>query len=288
MEDSSAPEPRPKREPAIHTMRSDVSEFLKTSKASQLSILIEEVKKERPPTEPARNRTRQLKIALLIFLVAAALAGGLSLYFFWIGSNAPPPPIRESTPRGFIVFDVTQEITLAPTPGEFRKVLLEARHSPEPVGSFRRLVIRSQNPAGASVVIGMAESLRRLEVRAPAGFLGSVTSAPQFFTYQGALGPRFGILAEVASQARAWEALLGWEPSLQNDLEPFFLGEEVALSFQPFEDKTYRNIDFRYLALDPAQSRGIGYLYFPARHLIIIATSDETIRKIIDRLFESR
>lgn len=51
---------------------------------------------------------------------------------------------------------------------------------------------------------------------------------------------------------------------------------------------SYRNIDYRYLAIDPEFDFGFGYLVFPARRAIVMATSEEAIRAIITRLFESR
>ena len=54
----------------------------------------------------------------------------------------------------------------------------------------------------------------------------------------------------------------------------------------PFEDRIYRNISYRFAA---AGINGDQFLYgaFPAKNYIVITSSEETFRLIIDRLYEA-
>jgi hypothetical protein len=79
----------------------------------------------------------------------------------------------------------------------------------------------------------------------------------------------------------------GLEPSLARDLQPLFLGLLPPPTLAPFENRSYHNIDFRYLAMDAEGRRGIGYVYLSAKRLLIITTSAEAMTRAIERLFEA-
>ncbi len=55
-----------------------------------------------------------------------------------------------------------------------------------------------------------------------------------------------------------------------------------------FSGAVYRNIPYRFRKLEPDQDRGLGYFAFPAENLIVIAASEETIKRTIDRMFQGR
>jgi hypothetical protein len=64
-----------------------------------------------------------------------------------------------------------------------------------------------------------------------------------------------------------------------------FFDERTDTIVAPFEDRTYRNIDWRYLKLSQAKDLGIGYGVFPASNVLIFTTGKEGAETTINRLF---
>ena len=79
-----------------------------------------------------------------------------------------------------------------------------------------------------------------------------------------------------------------WEPLLPIAFRPFFFDEKPEGLIAPFQDRSYRNIDWRYIKLSEEEDLGIGYAIFPAKNLLVVATSKETMEIVINRLFEGK
>lgn len=282
------PPTTPKREPAIRTMQSDIAEALQTSKPSLISLLARQAELT---TAPAQWRPRRVRTSLvaIVALVLLCLAVGAVIYYANPPTVTAPPPTPPPIPQRVMFFENEQEITVGETPGDLTRELEEAGRAAQAPGSLRRLIILTRGAEGTSPrAIELADFLELIGAAAPTGFAENAAAPPQFFIYRQSSGPSFGLIFEAKNPNRTLEQLFFWEPSLQRDLELFFLGSPPPTSLQPYRDLTYRNLDFRYLTLDPARDRGIGYLYFPAKHLIIIATSEEALHLAVDRLFENR
>lgn len=278
----------PRRPPAIRTMRSDVSEFLKSGRPSLVSLLTRELASE-AGRFPGRRRPRAaLRLLAAAVALAAVLAAGL---FALLGRSRAPPPTsapEAALPPPAIFYEATSEVTIG-NGAELPRRLSEAGQSAQPVGSFRRLSIRLGS-AAARRPPALAEFLLFIGARslAESDLGGAAEGPPQFFVYRGQSGPRFGLIVGVRSPARPLAALFSAEPSLVTELTPLFLAGPPPATLGGYEDRTYRNLDYRYLPLDPAQDLGLGYLYFPANRRIIIATSEETVRLTVNRLLEDR
>lgn len=276
-------EPEGKRSPAIRTMRSDVSEFLKTAKPSLISLLTRQAEVDSPPPASRREQLSLKFIALSIGALILIVGGAIVFLEFRATPPAPATP-AVSTPAPDIFYEETNEVTIAPARQEFLDALKNAGRAAHPIGSFTRLVIRTKSQ-DAPLLLDLQKFLNFLGANAPSDFIEGADGLPQFFIYQENSGPHLGIIVEAKNPARAVQGLLAWEPSIQHDLESLFLGSPPPASIRPFRDLTYRNIDFRYLDLEPGPDNGIGYLYFPAKRRIIMATSEETLHLVIQRLF---
>lgn len=276
-------EPEGKQRPAIRTMRSDVSEFLKTSKPSLVSLLTRQAEANQPQSarhsEILTLKSITLGVGALLLIVGGAIA-------FLEFRPAPPAPAAPEAPAPppDIFYEETDEIIITPARQDFLDALKKAGRAARPAGSFTRLVIRAKT-RDASSLLGLQEFLNLLGVNAPSDFVDGAGGLPQFFIHQGNSGPGLGVIVEAKNPARAVQGLLSWEPSMERDLEILFLGSSPPANLKPFQDLTYRNIDFRYHKPETGQDSGIGYLYFPAKRRIIIATSEESLRLVIQRLF---
>lgn len=269
-------------------MRSDVSEFLKTAKPSLVSLLARQAQWE-GHRDIGKSRSISTPAVIATALIIGVVILGGFIAYRKIGPGPFGPVLEEAAaPPAFIFFEGTTELTLGKTRQELLGALREAGLSQQPVGSFRRLIIRVGNNAGAASVIEIGEFLELTGMRLPAAFSASVVSPPQFFIYRQSSGPAFGMMVETRSPGRALQGLISSEPSLQRDLEVMFLGSPPPSVLEPFRDVTYKNIDFRYLGMGETNGRGLGYLHFPAKRLIVIATSQEALQRTIERLFADR
>lgn len=290
---------RAEKEPAIRTMKSDVAEFLKKTKPSLVSLLTKQAQADEARL-PGRGGYageesgghRLMKLVFVLVGLVLAAGGVFAVYTYFQKAKLPPPPSKPASggaPPALIFFEDVAEKTAAGERRELLAMLEAAGEDSQPVGTFRRLVIRTRNGSGENAVIGLGEFLRMAASgNPPRNFMETARGVPQFFIYRQSSGPHFGIMFETADPAKTLQTLRFWEPAMQNDLEAFFLGRPPPASFSGFQDLIYKNLDFRYLRLKPDNDVGLGYLYFPARRLIIISTSEESLYLVINRLLESR
>ena len=86
---------------------------------------------------------------------------------------------------------------------------------------------------------------------------------------------------------RALFQMLSWEPALPFAFQSFLSTPFTSINAS-FQDRSYRNIDWRFIpASDTNPSQGVGYGLFRATHLLIIATDEDAMKIIIDRLFKT-
>ncbi len=270
-----------KREPAIRTMRSDISEFLKTTKPSLVSLLARQAQWEEYHPTPAYHPWRWI----ILGIVLSVIAGGIGFWYLRPGSTTPPPLTSSVTPPPFFFVENATDAVIA----DSRAALFAALNTSanDAVGSFRRFILRTKS-GNRTEILNIEGLLTLAGGHAPPAFTETLTSPPQLFRYRSPSGSQFGLIAESRSPPRALAALIASEPTLALDLSFLFAGTPPPTSFAPYQDIAYKNISFRFLKLDPSADRGVGYLLFPARRLMVMATSEEALRAVIDRLFEAR
>lgn len=284
-EEQSRPNGQKGRPPAIRTMRSDIAEFLRTTKPSLISIIARQAESGR--IEPAKRRGRPVAIAIGLALAGAGLigAGGLAL---WRLANPTPaaPAASTAMTRPTLTADATSQVTIAPQADELGRAIAAAGSRGEP-GSLQHLAISIRRASAQPQAPTAAELFAIIGADPPAGFAASLAGTVELYFHRRSGGAALIIIAEAQHPARALQGLIAWEPSLASDLAPLVPGGLEA-TIEPFRDFTYRNIDYRYLELDAAADRGIGYLHFPGKRRIVIATSAEALRLAIERLSRER
>ncbi|MBI2055619.1 MAG: hypothetical protein HYT42_01870 [Candidatus Sungbacteria bacterium] len=280
----------PAREPTIRTMKSDIAEFLKKTKPSLISILVKQTRADES-RQTASGPARVKKLTLILSGILAILLGASGL-FFYIRYLKPQPRELKTTaaedPAPAIFYEETDKISVTASQSRLIAGLNAANEKAQAVGTFRRLVIRISDNAGLDAPISVSDFFALAGASPPPRLYEAASGPGQFFIYREHSGPRLGIMFATANAARTIEALRMWEPSMPSDFALLYFGQPPQVSLEAFEDLVYRNIDFRYLALDAEKDSGLGYLYFPAKNLIIISTSEEALKLTINRLFESR
>lgn len=287
MADDEIEQNQSKKEPAIHTMKSDMAEYLKKAKPSLVSLLTKQSQADALKGTYPLEKKSSAKILLILFAVIVILGAAFIAYLYLWPKTSPLPPVSPP-PSSSIFFESSEEVSINDDKRSLAEVLAQAGTKQQKIGTFRRIIVRTKVGAETTSVIEAQKFFQVLGGKTPRSLAPALGGAPQFFIYQQSSGPRFGIILETTNPQAALAVFKSWEPAMQNDFDPIFLGHSPPASFDTYRDMTYKNIDIRYLKMDAASDYGLGYLYFPARNLIIISTSEEALRLTINRLFENR
>lgn len=279
-------------EPSIRTMQSDIAEYMKQEKPSVVQILTKQA--EYRPEKPLEEEKRSLPVISIIMIGATALvllsAVGLISYWYFFSSRsdqAPPPEtIAPTAPPSPIATEKTEIRVIQETASSLREALNDIADSQEKIGSFKRIVMQIKNSGGAVRFVTVPEMYRAIAVIPPQQISDSLVGLPLIAIHFSTKGPRAIFAAESQSRDRTFIGMLAWENALQRDWEVFFLGEPAPPALTSFTDRTFRNLDYRFMEIK--QGLGIGYFIFPSKNLLVIATSEETIHTAIDRLFDAR
>ncbi|MBU6415520.1 hypothetical protein KGQ34_04770 [Patescibacteria group bacterium] len=280
-----------KKTPNIRTMGSDVSAYAKAKNLSRVSIAAEELKRTSaiPETISEQNdssrRATKIIIAALGALAMIAVIAATGVYFYY--RILPKPKFEETKPAITVYFssEKLETITLAPEDILALK-LIASSQTPEPDNTIKRIAVLFANNEETQTPISAKNFFRLLRIPAPALIAGDEDIMP-FFYYQGGVA-RAGFLIPVRDENLALQTMISWEASIQKDLSPLFLQELPETASASFEDKIFKNINYRFLKLSQTKDFGIGYFLFPAKHYLVITTSEASLQSVIARLFEAK
>lgn len=266
-------------------MKSDIEEMFKSSKPSLIKIISRET--ERGPILQEKRGFKKYYYAAS-GIAALALAGAAG-YWLLTQEREMAVPIKLVTPAPFFATETSRTISIKiQDRAQFIRLLEDSMFEREREGIVKRVLIKIQDGPQErfATFSDFFSTLWRIVL--PQNLLAQIESPPMAFIYYGRDGARLGLAAKIRDPDRTLGAMLSWESSLLRDLQPLFFGERPETVISLFEDRTYRNIDWRYLKLSQAKDFGIGYMVFPARNLLLIALSKEAMEVAINRLFEAR
>jgi len=282
------------QKPSIRTMHADIEELLKTTKPT-LGQMIQESRHGAPPfAEGGRKRFPFLLIILLLIV----LGGGGAAWFFvprFIAAPAPLPaapgptqtplavpraPLFATEAAVVITLDTTEHIRALET---LETTLLTRGRE----GTVERITIRLREPTGEHFA-NLLDFLTLYRINPPVALRGHLHAPLTLFVLHTAEGNELGLAAQVIDPERVLRDFLLWEPSLGNYLTPLFLRETLTPATPLFEDRTYRNIDWRYLRLSAQKDIGVAYGIFPAGNVLLITTGKASMETAINRLFDAR
>jgi hypothetical protein len=88
-------------------------------------------------------------------------------------------------------------------------------------------------------------------------------------------------VANVGQKEKIAQQMISWEQDMEKDLDALFMGKKISFSQEtPWSDVSYLNYQVRSLFL-PDEHSSLNYVFMNDN--LIIATSLETIKTIIDR-----
>jgi len=275
-----------RRKPAIRTMKSDLEELFRTTKPSLIKIIGEELTQQPDEKKEKKPKTWQPYLPLAGGLgLAIIIIGGALWWFFTAQKPESKPSPKLIPPAPFFATETSRTISVKTgDKSEFLKLLEDSMREPEREGTIKRIIIKLRDGPQERFAT-LADFLDFYRLKPPEDLWRSVDPTLMVFIHATTGGPRFGLAVRVKELGRALSAMLLWEPTLLADLRPLLFDQEPDTVLALFEDRTYRNIDWRFLKLSQEKDLGIGYFIFPARNVLVITFSKESAEKIIDRLF---
>ena len=273
----------------IRTMRSDIDTLLKTAKSSLVQILSAEAKKEVP--RPGGIKTGEYRKFTIIGLVSLGLTAAGLISFWWFSTPVGPPvethkKLIPMAPLFAIESSRTIEIKIQDRQ-QFLKLIADSLGEIERAGTIKRIIIKaSDGPQERFVTV--SDFFNFYRIQAPKTLVEQLTEEPMFFFYYGDSGVRFGMAAKSRDADRTLRDALLWEDTLGREIYPLLFTSDPPAENAFFEDRTYRNIDWRLAKLFPEKDLGIAYTVFPARNIFVLTTGKESMEVMINRLFDAR
>jgi len=276
-------------------MRTDVDEFFKTAKPSLGSMITQSqamaaLEERRPSRMPA----------IIIFSVIGivVLAGGAFFLNQFLsasprgtsntGGPASTSAQKLALPAPFFATETSRTITanIGDRPG-FARLMADSMQEKERDGTIKRIVIKVKDGPQERFAT-MSDFFDLWRISPPQSLTDRIDGPPMTFIYYGTSGSRLGFTARTRVPDRTLADMLAWEPGLLSAFTPLFFDEKISSVIAPFEDRTYRNIDWRYLKLSQEKDLGIAHTIFPAGNFLVVTTSKEAMETAINRLFDAR
>src|SRR3989338_7810078 len=288
----TAPQAPPNaRRPAIRTMRSDAEQLFKTTKPS----LIQMIGTAQHPLPSARS-SRPAASKIPMFLISVALLGAIGggvYYFVWPllapGTTAVNPRAApRSAGPGLFATEASRTITVKKQDRvEFLRLMQAAWQEAEREGTVKRLAVILQD-GPQEYPATLADFFEMWRITPPSSLTERLDQNLMVFLYAGKTGNRLGLAVRTREPERTFADMLSWEPALLASVSQLFFDERSEAVIAPFEDRTYRNLDWRYLKLSQERDLGIGYAVFPVGNIFVFTVGKEGMETVINRLFDAR
>ena len=280
------PEP-PQKRPLLRTMKSDTEELFKTSRPGLSQMIGSADSGQRFFGNLSKKKKNSIVVAVFAFLL---LVGGG--FYVWRtlqeGGGSVVRPSKLVTPPPFFITETSRTITVkAQDRLQFFRLIQDTMREQERYGSIKRLIIKLQERETERFAT-LADLFNFYNIRPPERLLNFVDKNLMVFVYYSEGGSRFGFAVKALDPDRTLLTMLNWEPAMLADFEPFFFGEMSGDMVGLFEDRTYRNIDWRLNKFNSPSDLGIAYVVFPAKDILVVTMSKSAMESVINRLFEAR
>lgn len=290
-QNKTSQDPPDERSPAIRTMKSDVDEFFKVTKPTVAQMIS---RREQEREEPAERRPRKIILtALALTLGLGVIGGGVILIMRLLPSSPdsiePGPAAKLTPPAPFFATETSRTINVnVRDRTQFIRLLEDSWREKERQGTVKRIIIKIHDgPQERFATLG--DFLGFWHITPPGSVLQETDPPVMVFIYYGAAGSRLGFAVRSRLPDRTLAGILSWEPALPIVFTPLFFDEKISSPLSAvFEDRIYRNIDWRYLKLSQDRDLGIAHSIFPVGSILIFTTSKEAMETSINRLFDAR
>ncbi len=285
-------------EPRIRTMKSDVDELFHEKKETVISAIAKETaiglgEKSQKKEDAPKNKKVLIIIGGVLSMLFLIGGGSVYYYFFSASSQKTTAPQKKPeilVPRPFFSMEKSRNIIVrTPDIGDFTDNLVIIQNDRERSGTIKRIVLIMRDKEENERIGLLKDFLSASSIVLPQKLEETMTTDVNFFLYyQNDQSVRRGLIIPITNEAKAFRALVENETDFfsiwknlydESDAQP---GRVLA-----FEDMTYRNIDIRRIQFTQKEDIGFYYAIFKSKKYLIIATSFEEIKIVIDRLFDA-
>ncbi|MEK7636617.1 MAG: hypothetical protein AAB362_02925 [Patescibacteria group bacterium] len=295
---ANAPEDehRVRTEPRIRTMKSDVDELFHEKKETVISAIAKETLIE--PKEAQKKdgaQTKKLNLLIVAVLSALFLIGSSGAYYYFFSSSSKKIAVPQKkqgilVPRPFFSMEKSRNIIVnTPDIGNFNNTLAIIRNDHERDGTIKRIVLIMRDGEENERVGLLKDFLNASGITLPQNLEETLINDINFFLYyQNDTSVHPGLIIPIVNELKAFRALVDHEAEFFTIWKNLYNEPSAKLgSVLAFEDITYRNIDIRRMQFAQKEDFGFYYAIFKSKKYLIIATSFEEIKIIIDRLFDA-
>lgn len=279
-------------EQKIRTMKSDAEDLIRQGKESLVSIMTKQISAAPEATGEAKNTFKTFfsthKRWFLIGIVGVVIIG--TTFFFLQQPRKEMEKaqiVQEVIPPAFISMEKSRNLILKQKSfNEFDQNFSPIKNEPEREGIIKRIVFLVKD--GEKERLGtIREFLGAASINLPETVFTNTTQPFNFFLYYQKAGIRRGLILTIENEVRAFRALLDQETTMRSAWSGFFEASDPKGTLAAFEDITYRNIDIRRLQLSDTNDLGLYYAIFKPKKYLLITTSLESMKTIINRVFDS-
>lgn len=267
----------------IRTYKSDLARAVKEEGVSLSTIALSEQNRKRlglgPQPTKSQDHPGRFNLVLIIVLLLAGL--GVGTFYWWqtraVTPNPSGPNIAQPT-KSLIFADQEKKLELNTTAANTRASIQNASEDTSGKWTIENLIF-TQNGTSAS----WSKVAQYFNLKLPDNLTRSLGESYMFGLYRVGTGDnshRFLIL-KTSLGDKAFATLLGWEPTMPNQLLPLFYGASPRLANIAFRDKLVRNKDARIL-VDTENKTALLYALIDDETIAIVP-DEETFGAILDR-----
>lgn len=283
-----APQEKPQKKAAD---QKSYSPFLNTAPPQQPTYEPKEPKKEvkKSPKKPIKWGKILFMIVIFIVIVASLGAG----YYFWMTrQTAVVPPIDEppvidepiviDEPQSKYSIDnpnylsIDSESSTSSSIQELLSTTATEIVNEKITKPVEFIITDTDNDPVAFSIFSILYGLDLSSV------LDSLDEEFSLFIYPDSLNNRVGLAVNIKDATSIKTAMTAKEKTLIKDLSPLYLGIAPNPITQTFSDSTYKNVEIRYVNINPSETLSVDYTISETQ--LIIGTSKNTLRAIIDKL----
>jgi len=286
--------------PRIRTFQSDVAETLKKQKTSVIQMVLAEQKKKYTTAEEASPKQPKNIALIIVSLTLVFIGVSISGFAAWRyvqtqqeeaeqtkNLSGIPSLIITEEKKGIDITGLTRDRIARAISGEINSVniRLDTIEQIYLVRDVTNAADSSLTPPSIQALVQTSEFWNALESGMPEALLRAL--AQDFFIgVRSFNGNQPFIILRADYFESAFAGMLRWEQSLARDVLPLFGTRTTPeLVTRPFVDVVIRNQDYR--ALRDEEGNIVLLYIFHDKNTVVIATADETIKEVIDRLNRS-
>jgi len=263
--------------PALHTLRGDVTEYIKERDISLTEIAAQTARQRYFNEESGRSKRFFILAAIFVLLVTGLGIGG---WYIFLREKPTSEKTTLQAPKPIIVSEKQEIITLkSENRSELINSIQKKLDSPIPLNTILDIQILLETP-DKKEFLKTKDFFNILEITPPENITQALEGSFDLGVYYLKKNVPFLVL-KIRSFELAVAGMFEWEKKLNSDLAPVLLIKNKAVAGKKFQDGMLKNHDIRIL-YDASSTPIIAYAFINTENLLI-TTDFDTIEEIFRR-----